>query len=177
MVIQPTGSAPQNPQPEPVPSAKERSAAVRPEQPSALPPEDVVETSLAGRLRALHSRSVTLQQELTQSQVASQRLEQDAAELRELHARVEPDIRPRIERSLEQVATRQQAATALTGQLSRQAREVATAMSNVVSASVGEGDLVDAITALKLQQVQFKAALKATQAHLQTSESVLELLR
>ncbi|HYE76465.1 MAG TPA: hypothetical protein VEI97_00635 [bacterium] len=86
---------------------------------------------------------------------------------------------PKVDQAIERIAGLRGDLGGLQVQLGRSAAELASAAQNVVAAASpdGSGNLVEAITALKLQEVQFKVALKAAAAQLQTSDAVLELLK
>lgn len=86
---------------------------------------------------------------------------------------------PNVEQAIERVGNLRSDLGSVQAQLSHSAAQLSSAAQNVVAATSadGSGNLVDAITAFKLQKVQFQAALKATAASLQTSDAVLELLK
>lgn len=84
---------------------------------------------------------------------------------------------PRIDQAIGNVSEVRQNFGAVQSRLSRSLSEVEVATQNVVSASVGQGNLAEAITDLKLSATQYKLALKASAAALRTDEAVLDLLK
>ncbi|MEO7992953.1 MAG: flagellin [bacterium] len=85
---------------------------------------------------------------------------------------------PKIDKALDTLAAVRAQGGATQNRLTRSLDELRSAASNVAAASANLGpNLLDSVAQFKLDSTQFKVALKATAAQLQTSDAVLELLR
>ena len=85
---------------------------------------------------------------------------------------------PQVDRALSQVADVRQGLGSAQNRLERSVEQLRSAAQNVVSAStIGQPSIVDSIVDLRQTETQLKAALKVSAAQLQTSDSVLELLK